>query len=303
MVSFRKYATARLYNIMLYKGGKEGKMRFLTAYLPLIIFVPSLVVEAQQSNYSTQTHHFESSIVNDEFVLNVSLPPSYANSDDTYPILVILDGDKSYGMARDIVDWLSWSQEIPQLIVVGIGYGGSMQEWWQKRSRDFTPTKDQSKIWGEWPLAGGANAFQAFISKELIPYLDKKYRTKDDRLLAGLSFGGLFCSYTLFTKPEMVNRYIIVSPALAWDNKVIWKLEKEYFSSTQELDADVYTAVGGKDERIIIKPWESFNELISNRKYKGLTWNYAQYKEDTHISSWPVALTRGLKTIFESNSK
>jgi len=108
--------------------------------------------------------------VGDEYVIDVHLPASYESGADDFSVFFVLDADKSSGMARDIVDWLSWSEEIPPLIVVGISYGGSVGEWWQKRSRDFTPTRDSSKIWGEWPLAGGAEAFKVFLREELFPF-------------------------------------------------------------------------------------------------------------------------------------
>ncbi|NGP75122.1 alpha/beta hydrolase [Balneolaceae bacterium YR4-1] len=278
-------------------------MKKIRAFLVILILMPLMAINAQQSNYETKVNQISSSNVEDDFVLNVGLPPSYNNTKNKYPLLMVLDGDKSFGMARDIVDWLSWSKEIPELIVVGISYEGSMQDWWQKRSRDFTPTKDEGKIWGEWHLAGGASDFQTFISTELIPFIEQNYRITDERVLAGMSFGGLFCTYTLFTKPDIFNRYIIVSPALAWNNKVIWQYENQYFSNNSELQARVFTAVGGLDQSVIIEPWKNFNELINNRKYKGVTWESHLYEGETHISSWPVALTRGLKTVFETKLK
>lgn len=278
-------------------------MKEFHSLLLMLILIPFIAVNAQQSNYKTKVHHIKSSNVKDDFVLNVSLPASYNNTKNKYPLLIVLDGDKSSGMARDIVDWLSWSKEIPELIVVGISYEGSMQEWWQKRSRDFAPTKDKSKIWGEWPLAGGAKDFQNFIWKELIPFIEHNYRVNNDRILAGLSFGGLFCTYTLFTKPGIFDRYIIDSPALLWNNKVIWEYEKQYFSNNSQLHAVVFTAVGGDDGSSILEPWKSFNELISSRQYEGLTWKSHFFKGETHISSWPVALTRGLRSVFKTSLK
>jgi len=67
------------------------------------------------------------------------------------------------------------------------------------------------KIWGEWPLAGGADNFKKFMQEELVPFIDSNYRTvKNDRTIAGLSFGGLFAAYVLFAEPSLFQRYILI---------------------------------------------------------------------------------------------
>lgn len=119
----------------------------------------------------SEANRLQSVHVGDDYLIDVNLPASYETGVNDFPVLIVLDADKSSGMARDIVDWLSWSQEIPQLIVVGISYGGSVERWWHNRSRDYTPTCDSTKIWVEWPLAGGAEAFKAFLPEELFPFI------------------------------------------------------------------------------------------------------------------------------------
>ena len=68
----------------------------------------------------TERHKLKSKQVGDDFSIDIHLPESYPSCTDSYPVLVVLDADKSSGMARDTVDWLSWSKEIPELITVGI---------------------------------------------------------------------------------------------------------------------------------------------------------------------------------------
>jgi len=242
----------------------------------------------------------QSSHVNDEFVVDVHLPSHYDESEELYPVLVVLDGDKSSGMARDIVSLLSWGGEIPELIVVAISYGGTDQEWWDKRSRDLTPTKDSSKLWGDFPLAGGAEAFREFISEELFPFLEDNYRITEDRTLAGLSCGGLFGVYVLLNGKGLFNRFIVVAPALAWDNERILEFENRFQSENSSLDAVVFTAVGELDEPNILEPWERMNQLMEIRDYEGLTWMAHRFEGETHLSCWPTGLTRGLKIVYSS---
>jgi predicted alpha/beta superfamily hydrolase len=40
-----------------------------------------------------------------------------------------------------------------------------------------SPWKDSKKVWGDWPLAGGAGNFIKFLKEELLPWVDSNYRT------------------------------------------------------------------------------------------------------------------------------
>jgi len=106
--------------------------------------------------------------------------------------------------------------------------------------------------------------------------------------LAGLSFGGLFAAYTLFTEPGLFSRYILAGPALAWDNERIWEYEQRYRLHHSRLDARVFTAVGALDHASILETWEKFNGLVASRGYAGLSWEAHRFEGETHISMWPA---------------
>jgi uncharacterized protein len=122
---------------------------------------------------------------------------------------------------------------------------------------------------------------------------------KNDRTIAGLSFGGLFVAYVLFTGPSMFQRYIMSGACLIWDDYHLFKLEEEFSGKNKSLPVSVYTAVGEfDDENNIVKPWADFNAILENRQYEGLKLSAETIKGETHISAWPPSLTRGLKAVF-----
>jgi len=249
-------------------------------------------------------HRITSAAIGDDFVIQVRVPASYETSTASFPVLYVLDSDKAFGMTADMAAWLTWAKEIPELIVVGISYGGTEQVWWQKRSRDYTPTPDRGKLWGDWPLAGGAAKFQAFLARELFPLIASRYRVRaDDRTLVGISFGGLFGAHTLFTQPKLFQRYVIIAPALIWDEKRIWECEAEFRAQHTALPAIVFTAVGDLDNAAqIVAPWRELNHLIEGRNYEGLRWVAQVFPDETHLSVYPAAVSRGLKIVFAAKS-
>jgi predicted alpha/beta superfamily hydrolase len=62
-------------------------------------------------------------VASETYIIQVGLPIGYSPAKKSYPVLYVLDGDKSFGMTKEIADWLIWSNEIKDIIVVGISYG------------------------------------------------------------------------------------------------------------------------------------------------------------------------------------
>ncbi len=235
-----------------------------------------------------------SNAVEDTFYIQVSLPNNYENSDKIYPVIYLLDSDPSFGMVKGISWWLNFDRLIPEVITVGIAY---KKNWWQKRSRDFTPTKNEAKDWGDWPLAGGADKFIDFIVEELNPALEKYRIDWANKSVIGHSFGGLMATYALLTRPEIFDNYISISPALIWNNNYLITLSLDKLQNKKSSTL-VYTAIGELDKENIIEPWKVFNEYIEQNTVEKLRWNTKIYANQTHSSVQSVAISDGLRIIF-----
>lgn len=203
-------------------------------------------------------------------------------------------------MTKEIADWLMWSKEIKDIIVIGISYGQGMDAWWNKRARDYTHCGDTIVAKGWFPITGEADNFLKFVKNELFLIVNKNYSTIiDSTAIVGLSFGGLLSSYILFTQPELLQGYIIISPSLIWNDKSILKLEVEYFNNHKELNKVVYVAYGSMDsKRWVINPTNEIIDKIQTRNYEGLKFDSRIFEGETHISVFSTALTNGLKTLF-----
>jgi predicted alpha/beta superfamily hydrolase len=262
----------------------------------------SLSTTRQVSLDNTGQFSIRSKYVEGEnYVIRVSLPVNYNSYDYSFPVLYVLDGDKSFGMTKDIADWLMWFGEIRDIIVVGISYGQGTDAWWEKRERDYTHCKDTVNARGSAGNSGGADNFLRFIREELMPVVNKKYRTRQDsNALMGISYGGMLCSYVLFSRPEMFNGYIIIGPTLIWNNNSILKLEVEYSKIHRELKKKVYISYGSLDNRSwVINPTEQFINEISKHNYEGLRMATQVLEGETHISAYATAVTHGLKILFK----
>jgi predicted alpha/beta superfamily hydrolase len=59
-------------------------------------------------------------VANEHYIIQVGLPACYYHSSVSYPVLYVLDGDKSFGMTKKVTDWLTWSNEIRDIIIVSL---------------------------------------------------------------------------------------------------------------------------------------------------------------------------------------
>jgi enterochelin esterase-like enzyme len=124
--------------------------------------------------------------------LNVYLPPGYdENPNKRYPVLYLLHGFANdhhswhrYGRANDILDNLLAKNAIePFIVVMPLGYGGA------NVNGDGTGIAPQAA----GRMGGDANLYERDILEDIIPMIEKKYRTIADRkhrAIIGFSMGG-----------------------------------------------------------------------------------------------------------------
>lgn len=253
----------------------------------------------------TEVYKITSTYNNVTYPVFVSLPSGYNSSDKTYPVVYMLDAYSSFGIVTQLAKLLAFSKEVPELIIVGISSEGGSKEFIYNRSRDYTPTsispdKIPDHLVSMIPTSGGASTFLKFIENELVPFIEPKYRIKnDDRTIIGHSLGGLFVTYTLFEKPYLFNRYIMISPALFWDDNYLLKKEKSFYEHTKSLNAVIYTSVGSLEDLFFIKPWKEFIQSLKQNDYMGMKLTAEVSTNETHYTIIPHLVTRGLISVFK----
>lgn len=236
--------------------------------------------------------------INQNYQLMISTPESYSvpNSSQRYPVLYILDTEWNFGFIYDIYRSLKDQGLVPEMILVGIGYGSSVPDG-NKRDRDLGPSLKKGGL-------NYAEIFSKFISNQLIPMIDSTYRTNASRIIHGHSMGGLFLSYMLFTNPELFDGYIISSPSWWWGKKqYIFKTEAEYFKRSNKLKANVFLSVGNLDGPPMTKPWLKFVSVMNTRHYREFKFTSSFIKGRDHLTVMDIAAEEGLKTICKYLNK
>jgi uncharacterized protein len=261
----------------------------ITNLLLFLAFLSSCTTSSQHPSLTLYSKE-----INDSFDIYITLPANYSPA-KTYAHVYYLDASLKSG---NHLRKLAASQPNPQLqntIFIGIGHRGNFQP---KRRRDFIPPEmhNGNILPGSSKNYGHADRFYNFLTTEVIPFIESKYPSDNQRTLIGHSFGGLFSFYCLFRKDRMFNKFIAMSPSL-WVNKYnILEYESAFASGATGLPVYLYLSAGGREYlNYILQGNRKMKALLQKRNYKGLNFESAIHKGKTHHSQVPVSLEYLLK--------
>jgi predicted alpha/beta superfamily hydrolase len=189
----------------------------------------------------------ESRVLGEPRQMIVHLPEGYGRDlERRYPVVYVLDGSSQDGHTARTAARLARSGVIPEMLVVGIpNTRGS-------RERDYTPPflrRDAERP--ESPLGAG-DRFLAFLVDELMPKVEREYRTLPFRVLAGHSRGGLLVVYSLIADPGRFDaRFAFSAPWWRQDEITVARL-RDALSSPSDRKTFLYLSAGDQEtERMI----------------------------------------------------
>ena len=169
------------------------------------------------------------------------------------------------------------------------------------RFLDLTHVRDESLP--QIPDQAGAEDFLRFINEEVKPFINSHYKVdSNNETLFGHSLGGLFSLYTLFTKPESFDRYLISSPSILWANRDILNLEEQYAAEHQDMDKYIYFSVGNK-EGFMVDDAQEMIQRLSNRGYKNLKLLEDTFPDTGHLEAGLHASLKGQKALNNEEYK
>lgn len=240
------------------------------------------------------------------YQLWVETPGRYRESDRHYPVVFCLDAPWTYGVARDAFRLLPLSRELPEAIVVGVAHDEpDLRTVTQLRARDFTPTKapappETGVRLGSDEL-GRADVFWGFLSGIVLPLIDDRYRTTGDRTLVAHSFSGLFGLHVLLQEPQAFRRWVLTSPSVWWDDRVIFRTEAAQAATGVDLPATVFLSMAEGDDHDGGNQFgghADFVAQLTSRHRPGLRCTWVRFPDETHSSVVAAAVVRGLRTVF-----
>lgn len=221
----------------------------------------------------------------------VQLPVGYERSDQVYPVLLVLDGEWLFELARSHVPFYSefaaMGVEIPKMIVVGIEN--------LDRDRDYVPTPDPSDE-VQFPTAGEAGRFLEFLRDELCPFVETNYRAAANRTVVGWSFGGLCALYAAVAMPDLFQAYLCIGPSVWWDDDLVVKrFERAAFDRPTRM---VITLGSDEEGGPVYVSTKRLLAHLEASPIEGLSVTHFEFDGVGHGGGVPLAFSRGLRALF-----
>ncbi len=214
--------------------------------------------------------------------IKIQLPRNYdINKDKKYPIVLVLDGDYLFEPVAGNVDYYSYWEDMPESIVVGVIQGEDRYADCAYDLQNYLPAEDGAK-------------FFEFLGLELIPYIDKKYRTAKFIIGVGHDFTANFLNYYLFKSPPLLNGYINLSPDFAP------KMEDRIAQRIPEMKERIfyYVATGTDDIKGLQESAEGLNSQLKLIQSPTFNYYYDNFEGATHYSLVGRGIPNALEKIF-----
>ncbi len=266
----------------------------------LILFLLLLNINAvaQETICINKTikHTIHSIVLDEDREYWVSLPLKY-NDSLSYPVIYVFDAEWRFDLIKNIAFDLGANKKIQNSIIVGIPH----IDWEHKRGQDLTFSQSRIEYdgdpvdatWYNESNSGKGLNFYNYLTKELIPNVNKNYATNDHETLIGHSYGGYFGGYILsLDHPfEVIHIY---DPSIWFSNgEVIERFKKVNYKKKTKIHLTYQPKPAFHKNKIeeFIKALEQNNAILLTKEL---------YTNDTHNSLFLDSFYKG---ILKTNSK
>ncbi len=211
---------------------------------------------------------FRSRFLRNQRDLIVYLPPGYDEQPQRlFPVLYLQDGQNLFDGSTSFIPGMDWhvgqtadglisSGMVQPIIIVGIYNAG------KARVREYTPTKV--------PRLGGGRAdrFAKFLVEEVLPFVQREYRTLSGPAhtgIGGSSLGGLVSLYVGLKLPHIFGKLAALSPSVWWNQRVIARFAE---SSRVSVRPRIWLDTGTREGPRVVQDVEQFRDVLLKKGWR-----------------------------------
>ena len=235
-----------------------------------------------------ESFEFKSKARRDVRQISVYLPPGYERSEERYPVVYVQDGDVSLSDGRfdRIVDNLLADRAITPLILCFVPPDNRAVEYWISEKE-----------------------YAAFLTEELVPAIDKRYRTlaaPEHRAVAGSSLGGRISTYLVLNHPDVFSICIGQSSYFEKGCKIPARLKAaerlpvRFYYDVGQFERAVAKAFGAEFTRDLLRVNRDLRDMLKDRGY---AVTYREWPGDHCMLTWSRGMVEALKTFWPATEK
>mgnify|MGYP005853737495 FL=1 len=227
--------------------------------------------------------------------ISALLPSDYYETDKSYPVLYLQDGQNLFNPEATYGDWaIDHSMEklkkegFGDLIIIAVDHGE------EERITEYLPYNHPR--FGD----GKGKFYIEFLIEKLIPYVNKNYRTLTDfenTGIGGSSMGGLISLHAGLQNPKVFGKMMIFSPSL-WISKLIFDHTKSFRPLEK---SKIYLYAGGKESIEHLPNAKRLGSIIKDKMIKGyqIDFHFSINNEGNHSEiHWREEFPKAIKWLF-----
>ncbi|WP_417884824.1 alpha/beta hydrolase [Zunongwangia sp.] len=245
-----------------------------------ISLISSFLITAQ-SNILKET--ISSQKLGEKREIKIQLPKNYdQDTEKKYPIIIVLDADYLFDPVAGLINYYSYWEDIPEMIVVGIN---------QNTTREADSSYEETNY---LPAKSGA-AFFEFVGMELMEKISEKYRISAFNVVIGHDLTANFMNYYLLKPDPIFDAYINLSPDYSplMADRLVNSFKKE------ESKTWYYLATASEDIPFLQESILKFNTSAEKIDNKFLNYKFENFDNATHYSLVGKAIPSAIDYIFK----
>lgn len=246
----------------------------------LLLFTTSIFAQKKT------TEAIESQKLNTSRQITIVTPASYdapANKNKKYPLLVLLDGDYLVDPFAGTLSYTEYWNDLPEVIIVGINQNKNNERKTDCRIDKETGMPDE---FGE--------KFFDFMTTELLPQIEKKYRVSPFKIIAGHDLTAGYMNFFLYKENPIFSAYIAMSPELPKE------METDLATRLADIKTPIYYYLATADGDVpkMQKKVKTLDENIKKLSNPALRYYFDDIKGASHYSLVSYAIPDALYQIF-----
>ncbi len=245
-------------------------------YLIILLFTINQVVSQNlnEGKVFGNSIILKSDILQEERDIQIFLPTNYEENSKKYPVLYVIDAQRYFLNGIAFQQNLTWQEITPEFIVVGISTDAV------KRRHLFY--KESSK-------------FIQFLEEELIPEINSKYKTLDERIYFGWEMAAGLGIEIFANRPTLFNGFLLASPTHISKDRL--EMVSSMLKNNSKHELKLYSALGTV-ENWATESMYSLDSIFRTNPSKNIQWRYNLSDKENHYTTPLTTINEGLKLFF-----
>jgi predicted alpha/beta superfamily hydrolase len=227
--------------------------------------------------------------------VKVWLPVDYADFPNRrYVTFYLFDAqsDALFDYVCSTMQYLISEGQLNPVILIGVST--------TQRQYDFTPAPQTGSGKSDFARSGGADDYFRYLSREVVPAVEQKYRCEPFRVGIGHSLGATFLIDCMLSHRELFNGCIAISPNLQYDQRQMARSARAHDLTRVIADRFLYLANGKIDptEEKFRPATEEFNQILTAAKSPDFLYQYDELNNDSHGNTVLEGVPKGLVALY-----